>query len=327
MSRRFTWPFAIVCAAGAVLASACSPGSTDAGGPAAAGPPVRIAVGIDASYAPFFLADSEGLFADRGVNVEIVQFGTGGEGVSAVATGEIQLAGASDVTIISQLGRNPDLRTVVPYEESGDYLKVVARPDAADPAAIRKVGIVPGLSQLAAIRFLESRGIDPASVEFVTAGPPEIPALMQQGDIDAYVLWEPWPTRGTELGGTVLGTTGDYGLSYLQWLVGDAAWVEQNRDTVAKVVAALAQAAERTESDPQLAAEATSDAAKIDPSQTVRAIEEIDFGVRDLGPGDVTAAEKVAEFLVGEGVLPEVPDLSAVLLQGWYSANAPKEAG
>jgi hypothetical protein len=87
VKRRFSgWRFAILCTVAAIAATACSAGSTDSGGPSAAGPPVRVAVGIDASYAPFFLAASQGLFAAKGVNVEVVQFGTGGEAVNTPRT-------------------------------------------------------------------------------------------------------------------------------------------------------------------------------------------------------------------------------------------------
>jgi len=325
MKRRFTgWRFAILCAMAVlvlVAATACSAGSTDSAGPSAAGPPVRIAVGIDASYAPFFLAAEEGLFAAKGVNVDVVQFGTGGEAVSALATGQIQLAGSSDVTTVGQLRQNPALRAVLAYEESGRYLKVVFGPhaDADHPATM---GVVPGLSELAATRYLQARHIDPATVHFITAGPPEMPALMQKGDIDGYILWEPWPTKGVAAGGRVVGTTGDFGLSYVQWLITDDKWLQGNQDTVAKIAAALDQAAQRTESDPNAAAAATEKAAKIPPDQTVSAVNEIDFKVRDLTDQDVASAGQVADFFVATHKLDTKPDVSAALLRGWYSQHA-----
>ncbi|MFF1316578.1 ABC transporter substrate-binding protein, partial [Streptomyces sp. NPDC058320] len=66
--------------------TACGAGTTDSGsgsgsGSQVSGPQVRIAVGVDASFAPFFLADAEGLWAKHGVNVDLVQFAKGGEGV------------------------------------------------------------------------------------------------------------------------------------------------------------------------------------------------------------------------------------------------------
>ena len=325
MKRRFSgWRFAILCAVAVlvlVAATACSAGSTDSAGPNAAGPQVRVAVGIDASYAPFFLAAEQGLFAAKGVNVEVVQFGTGGEAVSALATGQIQLAGSSDVTTVGQLRQNPGLRALLAYEQSGSDLKTVFGP-RADPDHPATMGVVPGLSELAATRYLQAHHVDPASVRFVTAGPPEMPALMQKGDIDGYILWEPWPTKGVAAGGRIVGNTGDFGLTYVHWLIGDNDWIQANQDTVAKIAAALDEAAQRTESDPKAAAAATEQAAKIPQDQTVTAVQEIDFKVRDLTDQDVASAGQVADFFLATHKLDTRPDLSAALLRGWYSQHA-----
>lgn len=316
LRRVIAVPFALLLAL-----SACSADSTDAAGGDSANPKVRLAVGIDASYAPFFLAAENGLFTKQGVDVEIVQFGRGGEAVDALASGQIQLAGSSETTTIGQLQQNPDLRALLVYEESGEYVKVVTGSSISDPSQIKKMGIVPGLSELSAIKFLQSKGIDLTSVEFVSAGPPEMPALLQQGDIDAFVLWEPWPTKGVELGGKVFESTGDFGWSYVHWLITDDTWLRTNEQTAAKVAAALDEAVRLTESDPSKAAEATEQATKIPPEQTVAAVEEIDFATRDITAADLAGYETVADFYVSTGKLKTKPQVADAVLQNWFSTN------
>ncbi|MGW6907466.1 ABC transporter substrate-binding protein [Streptomyces sp. NPDC054940] len=302
--------------------SACSAATTDSAagaGSGAEGPTVRVAVGIDPSFAPFFLADAQGLWAEHGVNVQLVQFGRGGEGVDALAGNQVQLAGNSDTTTIGQLPQNAGLRALVVYEQSGRYLKVVLGPKVASPAKIRKMAVVPGLSELAATRYLESKGIDTKSVDFVTADPPEIPALLQKGDVDAYVLWEPWPAKGTELGGRIVATTGDYGVSYAQWLIADDKWLSGHKGLAVKVAQALQDAARRTEADPDAAATATQKAAKIPAAQTLKAIEDIDFGVRDIEAADVRTYTATAQFYVDTGKAKSQPDVSRAALRGWFT--------
>ncbi|WP_328500821.1 ABC transporter substrate-binding protein [Streptomyces sp. NBC_00457] len=303
--------------------TACSAATTDSAGGsgagAATGPKVRIAVGIDPSFAPFFLADEQGLWAENGLDVELVQFGRGGEGVDALAGGQVQLAGNSDTTTIGMLRQNSGLRSLLVYEESGRYLKVVLGPEVADPSKIRKMAVVPGLSELAATRFLESKGIDTKSVDFVTADPPEIPALLQKGDVDAYVLWEPWPAKGTELGGKVLETTGDYGLSYAHWLITDNKWLSTNKTTAVKIAQTLQEATRLTESDPDGAASATQKAAKIPTAQTLKAIEEIDFDVRGITAQDLEGYASTAEFYADTGKVESPPDVTRAALRGWFT--------
>jgi ABC-type nitrate/sulfonate/bicarbonate transport system substrate-binding protein len=310
----------------ATTLSACTAGSTDAGAgkDSTSLPKVRVAVGIDGSYAPFFLAAEKGLFKKHGVDVEVVQFGRGGEAVEAIATGQIQMAGSSEVTTIGQLQQNPDLRAMLVYEQSGQYLKVVTGKNITNPSQIKKMGIVPGLSELSAIKFLQSKNIDPATVKFVSAGPPEIPALLQKGDIDAYVLWEPWPSKGAELGGKILESTGDYNWSYVHWLIAANKWLNANTGVAGKVAAALDEAAKLTESDSQAAAQATEKATKIPPAQTVAAVKEIDFKVRDITQTDLAGYDLVADFYVNTGKLKAKPDVPAAVLLNWFSANASK---
>jgi ABC-type nitrate/sulfonate/bicarbonate transport system substrate-binding protein len=323
-ARQITWR--AVAAAIAMTMSACSAASTDSagGGANVAGPTVHLAVGVDPSFAPIFLADEKGLFKKQGVNVDVVQFGKGGDAVDAIASGQVQMAGSSDTTTIGQLQQNPGLRALLVYEQSGRYLKVVERKSIGDPSQIKKMAVVPGLSELAATRFLESKKIDPKTVAFVTADPPEIPALMQKGEVDAYVLWEPWPAKGAQLGGKIVETTGDYGLSYVHWLISGNTWLSANAGTAAKVAKALDEATRMTESDPQAAAQATQKAAKVPAAQTVAAIKEIDYGVRDITAADMKGYEATADFFLRTGKVKAKPDVGPVVLQNWFSEHAEK---
>ncbi|MGP4043933.1 ABC transporter substrate-binding protein [Streptomyces sp. 2A115] len=320
------WRAVVAAIALTMTMSACSSASTDSVGTGAnaASPEVRIGVGIDASYAPLFLADEKGLFEKAGVNVKLVQFGSGGEAADAFAGGQVQFAGLSDVTTIGRLPQNPDMRALLLYQVDDKYLKVVERKGVSDAKQIKKMAIVPGVSQLAAIRFLESKNIDPKSVKFVTAAPPEIPALLQKGDVDAFVLWEPWPTKAVELGGKIAETTGDFGVLPVHWLVTGAKWLKGNQDTAAKVAKAIEEAATMTEQDPQAAAQATQKATKIPAAQTLTAIKEIQFGARGFTAADLKGYESTAQFYVDTDTAKSVADVETAVLQNWFTEHVGK---
>ncbi|MFF1568117.1 hypothetical protein ACFVY1_32165 [Streptomyces sp. NPDC058293] len=99
---RFPLASSALLAAALLTSTACMAGPTDSAGGSggAPGPTVRIAVGVDPSYAPFFLADAKGLWAKHGVHVDLVQFAKGGEGVDALTAGQVQPAGNSETTTI-----------------------------------------------------------------------------------------------------------------------------------------------------------------------------------------------------------------------------------
>jgi NitT/TauT family transport system substrate-binding protein len=157
-------------------------------------------------------------------------------------------------------------------------------------------------------------------VEYVEAAPAEIPALMDRGDIDAYILWEPWPAQGVELGGHVIGTTGDFGSSYVHWLVATDSWLAEgdHADYAAAVTRALDEASRLIEADPELAATVTEEAASVPPEQTIQAVEQIDFAVRGFDDDDFASYERQNEYLLERGMIEAAPDLEVVIVRDFF---------
>ncbi|WP_245819565.1 ABC transporter substrate-binding protein [Rhodococcoides yunnanense] len=306
-----------------LFAGACSRPATETAAAESSSGSIRIAVGVDASYAPFFLADKQGLFEDAGLDVELVQFGRGGEAVDALSTGQVQMAGSSDTTTIAQLQQNPSLRAMYTYESSGEYIKVVLRNGVDDAKAVRKMGVVAGLSQISTVKYLEANGVSPDSVEMITATPTDMPALLSRGDIDGYVLWEPWPAAAIDQGtGRVVATTGDFDWLYHHWALTTQSWLDGNEDTARKVHDVLEQAAENVQADPDAAAQATMTAVNSDEEQTLTAIDQIDFAVEDLTAASVADAQSIVDFYTEIGAMNTQPDLNATILVGWSTEGS-----
>ena len=310
----------VLLSAMAILAATAVAGCGEAeeegggGGEAPAGEPVTLSVGIDSIYTPMFLAQSQGLFEEAGVDVEVKQFAQGGEGADAMVAGSIDMAGSADSTILTRAARTEIRALGVFVEDVGNYVKLVTSEDIDDPSQIKKMGIVPAsVSEYGASKLLEAEGIDPESVELVPAGPPELPALLEQGDIDGFVIWEPWPTRAEEMGGRVLMESREFDLSYVLVLGARKDWLDTHQEEAKAVMSALAKADEVVESDPEAAAEAAGEQAKLPPEQVQGAIDDLDFAVRDFTEEDVQEWNEVADFLVERDLIEERPDVKAVL--------------
>ncbi|WOQ17388.1 ABC transporter substrate-binding protein [Raineyella sp. W15-4] len=313
---------AAVAASGLVLVAsmaACSRPAADQAQAATDQTTLRVGVGIDAAYAPFFVADAEGMFTKAGLKVELVQFGRGGEAVDAVNAGEINLAGNSDTTTAAQMASSDKLRAIASYESSGQYIKAVLRDGLSGPKDVKKLGYVQGLSQIATNKYLEANGIDPKSVELVTAAPADMPALLRRGDIDGYVMWEPWPQTAVDQKiGHVDANSAAFGFSYHHWLVTNEAWLSGHEETAQKFTKVLDEAAKKTEADPDLAATVTEKAVKIKPADTKVAIDQIDFAVESLGTESVKSTTEIVDFYQSIGAIKSRPDLSKALVLDWY---------
>ncbi|MFF7467712.1 ABC transporter substrate-binding protein [Streptomyces sp. NPDC008092] len=306
-----------------LLATACSAGTTDSTGVSAAGlPTVRVALGVDASYAPFYLAEERGLFRKAGVDVELVKTEGGPAASQAVTAGTAQIAANADSTALPLMVNDPGLRALGVFQSSDRYLKVVLRDGITKPGQIRTMASIGGLGLYATHQYLLHNGIDPNSVKILQSSAPEMPGMLERGSIDGYVLYEPWAAKGAASGGHVTARIGDFGVRYVQWLLADQSWLKDNEDTAGKVFKAVAQADELVTSDPAAAAEATNKQVKLPVADTEKVLPEITFSARGLDGADVTSSQKIVDFLLDQKLVKKSPDLGTTLLKGWYDQYA-----
>jgi len=285
---------------------------------------VRVGVGIDASYAPFFLAAQDGMFKKAGLNVNLVQFSRGGDAVQAIAGGQVDMAGNSDTTTITLMKQNPKLRGLFIYEQSGRYLQIVAKPGITKASQIKKIGVVQGLSEYMAQKYFEANHVPLTSVKFVETDPSTLPALADKGTIDAYLAWEPWPSNGIKLGLKKLTDTGSYGYSYVHWAVTDSKWLDGHQKEAAAIAKVLAKAAEITASDPDKAAAAVESQAKIKKADAKQAIDLVDWKVRGFTAKDMKSYNEQTQFFVQKGELPKGFNVKPNILMDWYNQHVTK---
>jgi len=309
----------LISAAG--LTSCSRPGASDDGD---AGGPIRIAAGSDPSYTPVYVAADQGFFEEQGVDVDYFTTEGGPTMTQAVTAGEAQMAVQSDTTATSLMANDDSLRALGVFESSDTYIKTVFGKGIESPKELKKMATLPGLFTLLTVRYLEDEGIDPSTVKMVDAAAPDIPTMLERGDVDGTVIFEPWATRAAkESGGSVVGDISDYGKTYTQWLVTTDSWLNANEEDAAGVLAALKQADEFIKENPDKAAEITEKAIKTPTDQTMTIMKELEFEVRDLEPKDVDEMKDAAEFFVEQDDISKVPDLDEQMLLGWWSKHRP----
>ena len=318
--RRTRRCLALVIAACALSLAACG-GEEEASGAAAENPLVRISVGVDPAYTPMFVAQEEGLFEEAGLNVELVQTEGGAAGAQNVSAGVTELSGNADSTALTVMATNPDVRALGVFQESGRYLKVVLREGITDPSQIKRMATAQGLLLFATERYLESEGLSSESVELVKVAPPEMPPLLARGEVDGYVLFEPWAARGVENGGKVVATTGDYGVTYVQWIIANADWLADNEELAAQVFQVIAEASDIINTDPARAAEAVEAVINLPAAEAEAILPEIDFETRGFTPADFEQAKTIVSFFQERDAIDGPVDLDTVMLDGWYEEH------
>ncbi|MEV6304437.1 ABC transporter substrate-binding protein [Actinoplanes sp. NPDC051861] len=146
------------------------------------------AVGRDAFA---WVAQEKGYFADAGIDVTIQLGAATGENLKVLAAGKAQF-GHLDLTgtwITEGKGQNLDMRafaavhqqtlvSIITLEGSG-----ITKPEDLEG---RRLGAATGsVNQLLFPAYAKLAGIDASKVEWVNAAPPQLPALLASGRVDA----------------------------------------------------------------------------------------------------------------------------------------------
>jgi NitT/TauT family transport system substrate-binding protein len=284
----------------------------------AAAETISIGVGIDPGYTAFYTAKQEKLFEKFGLDVKFVQFAQGGEAMDSLVAKQVVVSAAAEPTTMIRMGRS-DVVALGTVAESGRYLKLVARAGVTDPSGVKTFGVVPGgaMEYLTGIT-MKKYGMDPASVKQVRAGPPEMPALLARGDIDAFWLFEPFPTMVANQGGKLLATSGDVGYVYDFWVSSTESWLSGHQDEAGKILKALAAACDIINADPQRGADATQAEVRIPAAQTLAFLKQVDCKMRDFRPDDFKSYDAIAAFLSAAKITPTLVDYRKAIKTGFY---------
>lgn len=305
----------LVTAAVAACAENQTPTESGGGGatPSAA---VNFGVGVDPAYSPIYLADQEKLFQANGLNVTVTQYQEGTGGLDAILAKQGQVTASTESSLLNRATRG-DIKGLAVFSQSPSFIKLVARSGVADVAGIKKYGVVPGtVNEYATNKVLAARGISRESVEFVNASPAEMPALLQRGDVDGYIMWEPWPSRGVANGGKILLTSGDIGYVYNLVIGVDGAWYEANKETAKKVVQTIGQACEQLTKDPARAGTVTEKAIKVPAKEAQTLLEGVQCQVRDFTDDDLKRYGEIAQFQQDSKIVTQKADPATVMVKG-----------
>lgn len=303
---------------GLLLASAGFAAAGLMGSAARAAGPIRIGVGSDPVFVAFYLAAHEKLFAAEGVDAALQLYADGGEAMNALVAQQVDVAAAAEPTNLVRLSR-AELRPLAVVYQSGRYVKLVLGPKVASPKDIKRFGIVPGsISEYCAGLTLAAEGLDPASVKMVPSGPPELPALLARGDIDAFFAWEPWPANAVANGGKVALTSKDVGYVDTIWLTASAAILKSDPEGLQKILKALAKASDIARADPERAAAAVKAVTRIPVETSLKAFKDMTPIVRDFTEADFKSYDGIAKFLADHNVTKGLVPYREALQAGFY---------
>lgn len=165
---------------------------------------LNISIMTTTDLAPFHLAVQEGFFEEEGLNIKTVPAKSGGESVTKLAAGEVDIAYSSYTPffLAESKGAGRDkggIKLVADASSAGpDSCVVVALPSSSvksikDMAGKRVAVTATGtISDLLVMSTLKTNGVEHENIQWVQTPFPETADALKRGDVDAAFVTEPF---------------------------------------------------------------------------------------------------------------------------------------
>jgi len=202
-------------AASVIALSACSAGADTTSAEAGALTPVTVGVIPIADTAPIYLGLEQGFFEDEGLQLTI-ETATGGAAiVPAVVSGDYQFGFSNLVSLMVAIDKGLPLKVVNAAvastgDPASDMGAIVVRNDSPIKTLADLNGTTVSTNSLGnlldtvARSTIDSAGGDSSTVSFVEVPFPDASAAVENGQVDAAFVVEPFVTAAVENGNRVL---------------------------------------------------------------------------------------------------------------------------
>jgi NitT/TauT family transport system substrate-binding protein len=166
----------------------------------------RIKIGIIPStdVAPLYLAESEGYFAEEGLDPELVPLGGGGDSITSLLGGDVDFTFASYPLLVQAQQKGSGAVNIKIIADASaakpDTAAVVVKADSPlrDPQDLqgKRIGVssTGAMDDLAVMAGMKIAKADISGIQWKVMKTPDMLPRLQSGDIDAAFLVEPFVT-------------------------------------------------------------------------------------------------------------------------------------
>lgn len=230
---------------------------------AAAAEPLKVLVQAVASQ-PVYIARDQGIFARHGLEVEIAPARTADAMIPLLLSGQAQIALASGLAVINASVKGLNVRLFASALNTSSAVPSSARLIVPDDSPIRTVADLKGRSvamgglrsqpHLMVLAGAKEAGVDPAAISFVEIPVPAMQAAVQKGTVDAIYPFEPYLSGMLKSGFRVVEP------SLTRYIEGGPViafaastdYLDRNPEVVKAFIAAMTEAYEAANRNPQL---------------------------------------------------------------------------
>lgn len=233
--------------------------------------PLRLALSQTPLSLPFYVAESQGYFADEGLKLKISDVIGGHRTLQQVLEGTADLATSSEAVVMFSSFQRNDFAVIASFVSSTDDVKVITRADTGISQPQQLAGKIVGtVTGAASHYYLETllilNGVNPKTVQLKKLQPEDMAKALSAKEVDAIAIWEPFPYKALKTipGAKRLPKSGAYRLTF-NLIVSKKHLGVRDGDLI-KLLRALDRAEKFISSQPQKAKTILVDRLKLDQS-------------------------------------------------------------
>ncbi|WP_017298956.1 ABC transporter substrate-binding protein [Nodosilinea nodulosa] len=308
---------------------------------ATAGEPVKMGYSNWAGWWPWAVAEAEGLFEKNGANVELIWFDGYLESIQALAGGQLDANGQTLNDTISFLADAANgMVTVLVNDNSAGNDKIIVA-DGIDSVADLKgktVALEEGVvDDFLLTLALEDAGMKRDDVEIKNLETGAAATAFAAGQTDGFGGWVPfWETALSREGSKEIITSKDYPGAIPDLLVVSQKLIDERPEQVQALVDTWFDTLAFIKANPDRANEIMAKRASVSDTEFEKYTEgtkiftlEENLEAFQAGGDDMKympyAAQKMTDFMVKVGFIPQAPDLSKLLDDQFVKAYAAKK--
>lgn len=206
---------------------------------------MTIATGVDPSFAPFYVGREGGFFERNRLDVTVNTGPSGSAMVAFLIGDQVNSAFGAEQAGASAHIRDPNVVAIAEGTALLRWISVLGRGvENMEALKGKKVGVARGTgSETFWLSVVSKLNLNPADYTIVNVEAPEMVAALERGNIDAFAVWEPWPTRAMRaIPGTKILVNNESIQIVRNFIYMNKAWAEANREATTRFVRALLQA-------------------------------------------------------------------------------------
>lgn len=198
MNKKITFVLVLALAAFLVMGSASAGLFDFLGGDS--GNTVKIGYLPSDHDAALFVADSQGLYKNKGINVELVQFNNGGDLMTAMASGDVDVGYVGIAPVLSSVSSGVPVKVISAAQIEGSGLIVTKDSNIATAKDLAgKTVATPGEASIQHVllsAYLKTNGMSLNDINESAMKVPSINDALKTGNLPAAITFQPYVSLG-----------------------------------------------------------------------------------------------------------------------------------